>query len=280
MAERRTETRLVNVGWYLASLSLLVLAWEAAWYFGLITSAVLPPPHVFLGEFPQQVANFQTAEMVGVQASSAYLALALTVLATISRVLAGLALGFVLGVLVGGAIHYWSALGKLLQPMITLLAPISPIAWLPIAVGTFGIGNGPAIFLVFVTVFFIIVVSTVADLDGVKPQYVQVARVMGASKFQLYRRVLFPAILPGLFLTIRLNMFAAWMMVLVAEAAGVGSGIGMVTNLARNTANSSLVFICIMIIGVVALIFDLILKEIQTKTLYWMPSDRAELVGN
>ena len=135
--------------------------------------------------------------------------------------------------------------------MVTLLAPVSPLAWLPVAIYTLGTGNGPAVFLVFIAVFFVIVLATISEIDGVSATYLNVARIMGASRAQTYRLVILPAILPGLFMILRLNLFAAWMIVLIAELAGVGSGLGQVIMIARNTFNSPLVFFTIVIIGIV-----------------------------
>ena len=176
--------------------------------------------------------------------------------ATILRVLTGLTLGFALAVLVGIGTRYFRLFGNLVLPSVTLLAPVSPLAWLPVAIYTFGTGNGPAVFLVFVAVFFIIVLATISEIDSVSPTYLNVARIMGASRAQIYRLVILPAILPGLFMILRLNLFAAWMIVLVAESAGVGSGLGQVIMIARNTFNSPLVFFTIAIIGIVGFTFD------------------------
>ena len=76
---------------------------------------------------------------------------------------------------------------RLTLPTITLLAPVSPIAWLPVAIFLFGIGNGPAIFMVVVALFFHMVLATITQIDGVNRNFINVARTMGASKRQIYR---------------------------------------------------------------------------------------------
>jgi Binding-protein-dependent transport system inner membrane component len=78
-----------------------------------------------------------------------------------------------------------------------LLAPVSPVAWLPVAIFLFGIGNGPAIFMVFIALFFTMTLATITQIDSVNRNYINVARTMGASKRQIYTRVILPAILPG-----------------------------------------------------------------------------------
>ncbi|UHD43788.1 ABC transporter permease subunit [Aureimonas altamirensis] len=156
------------------------------------------------------------------------------------------------------------------MPTILLLTPISPVAWLPVAIFLFGIGNVPAIFLVFITIFFAIVLSTAAQLEGVPRSFLNVARIMGANRNQMFWRVVFPSILPALFMTLRLNLFAAWMVVLIAEAVGVGSGLGQITSVARSTFNAQLTFFTMAVIGVLGFTFDWGLRLVQRKLLWWV----------
>jgi NitT/TauT family transport system permease protein len=160
-----------------------------------------------------------------------------------------------------------------------MLSPVSPIAWLPVAIFMFGIGNAPAVFMVFIALLFHMVLSTITQIDGVNRNLLNVARTMGASKRQIYARVIVPAILPGMLVVLRLNLFAAWMVVLVAEATGVGYGLGQVIMLARNTFNPSLVFFTIALIGLMGFLSDLLMRLIQRRVLYWMPDPAAVLRG-
>jgi NitT/TauT family transport system permease protein len=123
------------------------------------------------------------------------------------------------------------------------------------------------------------VLSTVAQVDGVNKNLINVARTMGATKSQIYRRVIVPAILPGLLMVLRLNLFGAWMVVLVAESTGVGYGLGQVIMMARNTFNPSLVFFCIALIGRLGFLSDWALRFIQKRILYWVPETTGVLRG-
>jgi NitT/TauT family transport system permease protein len=268
----RLRRILTEAGWWAASIGLFVGIWELAWAVGWADPRVLPPPHLFLGDLPAQAQYFDTSQvMAGVEARGVGLGVLHSIGATILRVLAGLALGFVLAVLVGVGIRYFGLFGRLVLPTVTLLAPVSPLAWLPVAIYTFGTGNGPAVFLVFIAVFFVIVLATISEIDGVSPTYLNVARIMGADRAQIYLFVIMPAILPGLFMILRMNLFAAWMIVLIAESVGVGSGLGQVIMIARNTSNATLVFFTIGIIGIVGFIFDTLLRQVQKRMLYWLP---------
>mgnify|MGYP001806112873 CR=1 FL=1 len=275
---------LARFGWTIVSVSLFAAIWEFCWLVGWADPKLLPPPHIFLGNIPDQVRFFNTATrwQIGVNPAdgpSPYEALLITILSTGYRVVAGLAIAAVLSVTVGVAIRYWGLLEKLVLPTITLLSPVSPIAWLPVAIFLFGIGNKPAIFMVVIALFFHMVLSTISQIDNVNRNFIHVARTMGATKRQVYARVIIPAILPQLLIVLRLNLFGAWMIVLVAESTGVGYGLGQIISLARNTFNPSLVFFTIALIGVLGFASDWLLRQVQKRILYWVPETGGVLRG-
>lgn len=269
---RRLIKRLEPTLWVFASLSIFVGLWEFAWWRGWANPLLLPPPHIFLANLTDQFRFFDPGgTRAGALATGGSTFSVLGVIAWSSlRVTAGLVLGFVLSLAIGIGIRYFKIFGKLVLPLVTMLAPISPVAWLPVAVFIFGIGNPSAIFLVFIAIFFIMTLATLSQIDNVPVHYIQLARIMGCNKRQIYRHVILPAILPELFVTLRMNLFAAWMVVLIAEAVGVGSGLGQVTMMARNTFNASLVFFTMTLIGITGFAFDQALRYVQRKVLWWV----------
>ena len=275
---------LSKVWWACLSVGLFAGIWELCWALGWADPKLLPPPHIFLSNFSEQGRFFNTATRWQVDQSmgegpSAFESVMITVAATTMRVFVGLVLASVLAIGVGVLIRYHQFFDKLVLPTVTLLSPVSPIAWLPVAIFLFGIGNAPAIFMVVVALFFHMVLATIAQIDGVSPNLINVARTMGASKLQIYWRVIVPAILPGMLQVLRLNLFGAWMVVLVAESTGVGYGMGQVIMLARNTFNPSLVFFTIAVIGVLGFTFDWLLRQAQRRILYWLPDTKEKLRG-
>ena len=275
---------LAKVWWTLLSIGLFAGLWELCWAMGWADPKLLPPPHIFLGNLAEQGKFFNTATrwQVGQSMSegpSAFESVMITVGATTARVFTGLVLASLLAIGMGVLIRYYHFFDKLVLPTITLLSPVSPIAWLPVAIFLFGIGNAPAIFMVVVALFFHMVLATINQIDGVSPNLINVARTMGASKPQIYWRVIIPAILPGMLAVLRLNLFGAWMVVLVAESTGVGYGMGQVIMLARNTFNPSLVFFTIAVIGVLGFGFDWLLRQAQRRILYWLPDTKERLRG-
>jgi len=283
-AAGRAGLLLQRLGWTLVSIGTFAAIWELCWLIGLADPRLLPPPHVFLSDFAGQAKFFNTASRwsIGINPAdgpSPYQAVLITIGATTMRVLVGLVIAAVLGIAIGVLIRYFLLFERLTLPTITLLSPVSPIAWLPVAIFLFGIGNAPAIFMVVIALFFHMVLATVSQIDGVNRNLINVARTMGASKRQTYARVIIPAILPGLLVVLRMNLFAAWMVVLVAESTGVGYGLGQVIMMARNTFNPSLVFFTIALIGLLGFTFDLVLRTVQRRILYWVPETAGVLRG-
>jgi NitT/TauT family transport system permease protein len=267
-----------RLAWGALSIGLFAGLWELCWALGWSDPKLLPPPHVFIGNIVDQAKFFNTVNRWQIGAGggtgpSPAMAVVYTVLSSTGRVLTGLVIAFTLAITTGVAIRYFKLFERLTLPTITLLAPVSPIAWLPVAIFLFGIGNGPAVFMVVVALFFHMVLATITQIDGVSRNLINVARTMGATKRQIYARVVIPAILPGLFVVLRMNLFGAWMVVLIAEATGVGYGLGQVIMLARNTFNPSLVFFTIGLIGVLGFTFDFLLRQVQRRLLYWVPRE-------
>ena len=144
---------LPHLGWTIVSVGLFAAIWELCWYFGWADPRLLPPPHVFLSDLTGQAKFFNTAQrwQVGVDSNagpSPAVAVLITILSSTMRVFAGLGLATVISICLGVAIRYFRLIEHLTLPTITLLAPVSPVAWLPVAIFLFGIGNGPAIFMV------------------------------------------------------------------------------------------------------------------------------------
>nr|WP_284739620.1 ABC transporter permease [Rhizobium sp. CG5] len=273
-----------RIGWTIVSVGLFVGIWETLWFFGISDPKLLPPPHIFIANIPDQAKFFNTASRweMGVTPGSGptpLQAMIYTMFATLMRVVIGLVIAAALAISVGVMVRYYKLFENLTLPTITLLAPISPVAWLPVALFMFGIGNGPAIFMVVVALFFSMVLATVAHIDNVNKNFINVARTMGCTKWQTYTRVIVPAILPGLLMLLRMNLFGAWMAVLIAEATGVGYGLGQIIMLARNTFNPGLVFFTIGLIGIMAYLCDLALRMLQRKILYWIPETKEILNG-
>ena len=152
---------------------------------------------------------------------------------------------------------------------------VAPAAWIPLAILAFGMGDGAAIFVVFVGIYFTLTLATLNNMNNVDQVYVNTARVLGARRRQIMWHVIFPAILPNLFVVIRMNFFAAWMGVLAAEMVGVRSGLGAVVVMGRQMMNMNLTFLGMAIIGLVGYLLDVGLGLLQKRMLWWRSAARV-----
>ena len=183
----RVSKAAARAAWWIASVALFVSIWEFCWYTRWANPMLLPPPHIFLQDILLVGKLFDKSTRLGnPTAGEIAFTIAKTIGASTLRVICGLAVALVVSLAAGMAIRYSMLFGRLILPVINLLAPVSPIAWLPVAMMIFGLGNAPAIFLVYIALFFIMTLATLSLIDTLQPSYVQVARIMGASRLQIF----------------------------------------------------------------------------------------------
>jgi NitT/TauT family transport system permease protein len=242
----------------------LVAIWELAAARGWIQSSLLPPPSSFIGYAIE--SNLRLG--FGAEAMT----IPGAIVSSASRVLAGMALGFFAAVASGIAFSRSPLASAALLPIVRGLAPIAPIAWIPLGIMMFGVGNVTAVFIVFVGVYFLLTLSTIASVSSVDARLIKTARTFGASDRQVWWAVIFPAVLPQVFTMLRINFFAAWMAVLAAEMVGLKNGVGMMVILGREMFNGNLIMLGICIVGIVGYAVDAFLLFIQRRILWWQPA--------
>ncbi len=180
------------------------------------------------------------------------------------RVGSGYLAAVILGVPTGLALGWWSALSRAANPVIQMLRPISPLAWMPLAVIWFGVSNLAPIFLIFLASFFPIVVATMNGVRNVPPMYVQAGRNFGLSTGALIVRVIFPAILPRIVVGLRIAFGVAWLVLVAAEMIAVDSGLGYLIIDARNAGKRyDLVVGGMLLIGVIGLALDMAIQRME-----------------
>ncbi|HYO79152.1 MAG TPA: ABC transporter permease [Thermoanaerobaculia bacterium] len=180
------------------------------------------------------------------------------------RVAAGYSAAVLLGVPVGLALDGWSSLARAANPVIQMLRPISPLAWMPLAVIWFGVSNLAPIFLIFLASFFPIVVATMNGVRNVPPVYVQAGRNFGLSTRALIAQVVFPAVLPRIVVGLRLAFGVAWIVLVAAEMIAVDSGLGYMIIDARNAGKRyDLVVGGMLTIGLIGLILDALIRRTE-----------------
>ncbi len=241
--------------------AVVIAIWETAAASGWNGSVLFPPPSAFL------LYAIESDFRVGFGGDAMPIPVAIIVSAL--RVLTGLAIGFAAAVATGILISVSNTVSDMAMPLVRGLAPIAPIAWIPLGIVLFGIGNPTAIFVVFMGVYFILTISTVASVKAVDQRLIKTARSFGASKAQVWTRVIFPAVLPQVFTMLRINFFAAWMAVLAAEMVGVKNGLGMMIILGREMFNTKLILLGMCMVGATGYAVDVLLVQIQRRILWW-----------
>ena len=145
-----------------------------------------------------------------------------------------------------------------------ILRPISPIAWIPVAIVFFGVGDRPAIFLIFLSAFFPILVACVSGVSNVPAIFRRAGRNFGLSPAQILTRVVFPAALPQILIGLRIALGVAWLVVVAAEMIAVDSGLGYLVIDSRNSGKRyDLVVAAMLVIGLIGLALDLGFRRLE-----------------
>ena len=187
------------------------------------------------------------------------------VVASLFRVSIGFTLAVLIGVPAGLVLGWFRPAFLAFNPLIQILRPISPIAWIPIAILWFHVDDRAPIFLIFLASVFPVMVSAIAAVQNIQPVYVRAARNFGLDGFSLFRRVIFPACLPQILTGLRIALGIAWLVVVAAEMIAVNSGLGYLIIDARNAGKRyDLVVAGMLMIGLIGLGLDLLIRRLET----------------
>jgi len=177
------------------------------------------------------------------------------------RVGCGYGAAVLLAVPIGLLLGWFTPAARAANPLIQMLRPISPLAWMPLAVIWFGVSNLAPIFLIFLASFFPIIVATMNGVRNIPPVYLQAGRNFGLSTAGLMTRVIFPAVLPRIVVGLRIAFGVAWLVLVAAEMIAVDSGLGYLIIDARNAGKRyDLVVGGMLLIGVLGLILDTLIR--------------------
>jgi NitT/TauT family transport system permease protein len=158
-----------------------------------------------------------------------------------------------------------------LNPLIQVFRPISPLAWIPISILWFGVGDMAAIFLIFLASFLPLTVTGINAVASIPTVYINAGRNFGLGNASLVYRVLYPAVLPQLIIGMRITLGIAWLVVVAAEMIAVNSGLGFLIVDARNAGNRyDLVVAGMVMIGIIGLLMDIGMRSLENiRALRW-----------
>jgi NitT/TauT family transport system permease protein len=186
------------------------------------------------------------------------------VTASLFRVTFGYLLAAALAIPLGMLMGWFKEIYTALNPLTQLLRPISPIAWIPLAILWFGVGNLSPIFLIFLSSFFPMLIETTAGIHTIERNYLLAAQNFGVSRWKLFRLVILPAALPQIIIGMRISLGVAWLVVVAAEMIASSSGLGYLIIDSRNSGNRyDLVVAGMIIIGVIGLLLDNFMRRLE-----------------
>jgi NitT/TauT family transport system permease protein len=193
------------------------------------------------------------------------------VVASLFRVTWGYLSAAVLAIPFGLLLGWYQRGEKSFNPLIQIFRPISPLAWIPISILWFGVGDLAAVFLIFLASFLPMTVTAMNAVRNIAPVHLNAGRNFGLSEMQVVYQVLYPAVMPQLIVGLRITLGIAWLVVVAAEMIAVNSGLGFLIIDARNAGNRyDLVVAGMALIGLIGLMLDMAMRKLETlKSLRW-----------
>jgi nitrate/nitrite transport system permease protein len=190
------------------------------------------------------------------------------ILASLKRVALGFGLAALVGIPLGFIIGRFEFMSRMAAPVISLLRPVSPLAWLPIGLLVFKTANPAAIWVIFITAIWPMVINTAVGVSKVPQDYMNVAKVLNLSEWKIVTKILFPFVLPYMMTGVRLSIGVAWLVIVAAEMLTGGVGIGFWVWDEYNASNFEHIIIAIFIVGIVGLLLELALTQLANRFNY------------
>jgi len=228
--------------------------WQAAASLGWVNELILPAPVAILkagvellrsGELAQHAAN------------------------SVKRVAIGFLLAGFFGVSIGALAGYSRRTAELLTPFFEFLRPIPPIAWIPIAILWFGLGDSPAYFIVFVGAFFPIFINSYWGVRSINIVHLEVARNLGTGRLLTLSDVILPGSLPAILKGLRIGLGLAWTCVISAELVGAQSGLGYMIQLNRIMLKTQNIVVGMIAIGLIGLLMNQLMALLEDRLTFW-----------
>ena len=232
----------------------IIILW---WAIALANHELMPTPPEAL------VANLDYILNPFYQRGPGDLGIGWLLLASLRRVLIGFLLGAVVAIPVGFLIGMSRQAMMALNPIIQIFKPVSPLAWLPIALAIFNLADPSAIFVIFITSLWPTIINTALGVSSVSKDYIDVARVLEMPRWRRITKIIWPASLPYIFTGLRISLGIAWLVIVAVEMLTGGIGIGFFVWDEWNRLNLSSVFLAVLVIGVTGLLLDWAVARVE-----------------
>jgi len=229
----------------------VIAVWWAVVLIAKPHMSLLPSPLLTAQTFAQLVASGELPR------DAAY---------SVFRVFSAWSLAALVAVPLGFAMGRWQRLERVLDPVVELFRPISPLAWIPLAILWFGIDEGGKIFVIFIGTFFPILLNTIAGAKTIDPVLIRAGRILGcADDASLFRKVVLPAALPQVIVGLRISFGTGWAAIIAAELVAARSGLGYLISNGMEVLRSDYVLVGMVTIGVLGVLFDAVFRWVDRR---------------
>jgi NitT/TauT family transport system permease protein len=250
----RGQRLVVNIALTVLPFAALVLLWWILRVSGLINPGLLPSPFAVL-------ARFWTGLTQG--------DLAMNILMSVQRVLAGLLIGTAAAVPVGFLIGWYRPVRRLIDPLVNFFRALPPIALIPLVIVYLGIGEVAKVAILFYASFFAAVIVMYEGMAAINPIYIRVARTLGATDFEIFWRVMVPLTVPHMLVALRVALGVCWATLVAAELVAAQQGLGAMIQNASSFFDLNTIYLGIICIGALALMMDMILRRLSARLVAW-----------
>jgi NitT/TauT family transport system permease protein len=190
-------------------------------------------------------------------------------LVSLWRVIVGFCLAAVTGVLLGVIAGWWPRARDLVEPVVEIIRPIPPLAWVPLAMLWFGLGFRPAVFLIWLGAFFPILSNTVLGMENTPKNLIEVSKTLGANSWQILFKVGIPSALPSIMAGLRIGLGIGWMCLVAAELTGSNTGLGYLIMYYYSTMEAAKMVAGMLTIGLVGVLAFIGLKKLEDRLVFW-----------
>lgn len=233
---------------------IILIIWEWADIAGLLKSYTMPAPMAIVNTFIEYLQNGKLLTNIGV---------------SLVRVVEGFLLALAVGFAIGIGVSIFPKFDTFTDLVIQTLRPIPPIAWIPLAILWFGIGQGSKVFIIFLGAFFPIFINTTEGVKNIDGRFFELAEVYEIPKQKLITKIVIPGALPQIMTGIRLGLGNAWVCVVAAEMIGATSGVGFMLSDGRSLSRPDIVILGMLIVGIFGKIMDDLLKALNKRLIKW-----------
>ena len=244
--------KLISVKNVLISFAILIVIWQLIYTVGGFNKALFPSPYDALLALKELFTEESVMTDIG---------------ASMARFATGYIISVICAVFFGLILGRLPNIFKYINPVIQLLRPISPMAWLPFIVLWFGIGDIPAVVIIFISAFFPVLLSTVSAVGKIDPIYMKISKSFGIKQPQLMWKIILPASFPQIANSIHLALGTAWVFLVAGEMVGSQSGLGYLIIDSRNNLRADTLMAVIIIIGIIGLLLDTVLGLLEKQIL-------------